>query len=97
MDFAWQSFLDATISGSEMKCSNGSGHGSALSEKIVLLKTKSQSEKISMSLQKAYQMAIIAGLFQAKLSPNHELLIVAESVQTNQGNHCSGSEHLNLC
>ncbi len=33
-----------------------------------------------MSLQKAYQMTIIAGLFQAKLNPNHELLILAEKI-----------------
>jgi IS5 family transposase len=33
-----------------------------------------------MSLQKAYQMTIVAGLFQAKLNPNHELLILAEKV-----------------
>jgi transposase, IS5 family len=31
-----------------------------------------------MSLQKAYQMTIIAGLFQAKLNPNHPLLILSE-------------------
>jgi IS5 family transposase len=33
-----------------------------------------------MSLQKSYQMAIIAGLFQAKLNPNHELLILPEKI-----------------
>jgi transposase, IS5 family len=33
-----------------------------------------------MSLQKAYQMTIIAGVFQAKLNPNHELLILAEKI-----------------
>ncbi len=33
-----------------------------------------------MSLQKAYQMTIIDGLFQAKLNPNHELLILAERI-----------------
>src|ERR1700678_1677171 len=33
-----------------------------------------------MSLQKAYQITIIAGLFQAKLNPNHELLILAEKI-----------------
>jgi IS5 family transposase len=33
-----------------------------------------------MSLQKAYQITIIAGAFQAKLNPNHELLILAEKV-----------------
>lgn len=33
-----------------------------------------------MSLQKAYQMNIIDGLFQAKLNPNHELLILAEKI-----------------
>lgn len=33
-----------------------------------------------MSLQKAYQMTIIAGLFQAKLNPKHELLILAEKI-----------------
>jgi IS5 family transposase len=34
----------------------------------------------SMSLQKAYQMTIIAGVFQAKLNPKHELLILAEKI-----------------
>lgn len=33
-----------------------------------------------MSLQKAYQMTIIAGVFQAKLNPKHELLILAEQI-----------------
>jgi IS5 family transposase len=33
-----------------------------------------------MSLQKAYQMTIIDGLFQAKLNPNHELLILADKI-----------------
>jgi len=33
-----------------------------------------------MSLQKAYQMTIVAGVFQAKLNPNHELLILAEKI-----------------
>jgi IS5 family transposase len=33
-----------------------------------------------MSLQKAYQMTIIAGVFQAKLNPKHELLILAEKI-----------------
>jgi transposase, IS5 family len=33
-----------------------------------------------MSLQKAYQITIIAGVFQAKLNPNHELLILAEKI-----------------
>jgi len=33
-----------------------------------------------MSLQKSYQMTIIAGLFQAKLNPNHDLLILAEKI-----------------
>lgn len=33
-----------------------------------------------MSLQKAYQMTIIEGLFEAKLNPNHELLILAEKI-----------------
>jgi transposase, IS5 family len=33
-----------------------------------------------MSLQKAYQMTIIAGVFQAKLNPNHELLILSEKI-----------------
>lgn len=33
-----------------------------------------------MSLQKAYQMTIIAGVFQAKLNPRHELLILAEKI-----------------
>src|SRR5580658_1880701 len=33
-----------------------------------------------MSLQKAYQMTIIAGVFQAKLNPNHELLILADKI-----------------
>jgi IS5 family transposase len=33
-----------------------------------------------MSLQQAYQMTIIAGVFQAKLNPNHELLILAEKI-----------------
>ncbi len=33
-----------------------------------------------MSLQQAYQMTIIEGLFQAKLNPDHELLILAEKI-----------------
>jgi IS5 family transposase len=33
-----------------------------------------------MSLQKSYQMTIIAGVFQAKLNPNHELLILAGKI-----------------
>jgi IS5 family transposase len=33
-----------------------------------------------MSLQTAYQMTIIAGVFQAKLNPNHELLILAQKI-----------------
>ena len=33
-----------------------------------------------MSLQKAYQMTIIAGVFQAKLNPKHELLILAARI-----------------
>jgi IS5 family transposase len=33
-----------------------------------------------MSLRTAYQMTIIAGLFQAKLNPNHELLILARKI-----------------
>ncbi len=33
-----------------------------------------------MSLQKAYQITIIAGVFQAKLNPKHELLILAEKI-----------------
>lgn len=33
-----------------------------------------------MSLQTAYQMTIVAGVFQAKLNPNHELLILAEKI-----------------
>src|SRR5437868_10488296 len=37
-------------------------------------------ERITMSLQKAYQMTIIDGIFQAKLNPKHELLILAEKI-----------------
>lgn len=33
-----------------------------------------------MSLQKSYQMTIVAGVFQAKLNPNNELLILAEKI-----------------
>lgn len=33
-----------------------------------------------MSLQKFYQMTIIAGVFQAKLNPKHELLILASKI-----------------
>lgn len=33
-----------------------------------------------MSLQKAYQMTIIAGVFQAKLNRSHELLVLAERI-----------------
>jgi len=33
-----------------------------------------------MSLQKAYQMTIIDGVFEAKLNPNHELLILAAKI-----------------
>jgi IS5 family transposase len=33
-----------------------------------------------MSLQQAYQMTIIAGVFKAKLNPSHELLILAEKI-----------------
>lgn len=46
-------------------------------ERIELQPTKPRTERISMSLPKAYQMTIIAGVFQAKLNPNHELLILA--------------------
>jgi len=41
---------------------------------------KPQTERITMSLQKAYQMTIIDGVFEAKLNPNHELLILAEKI-----------------
>lgn len=37
-----------------------------------------------MSLQKAYQMNIIDGVFQAKLNPEHELLILAEKIDWEQ-------------
>lgn len=33
-----------------------------------------------MSLQKAYQMTIVAGIFEAKLNPKHELLILAGKI-----------------
>ncbi|MBU6454565.1 MAG: IS5 family transposase [Cyanobacteria bacterium REEB67] len=33
-----------------------------------------------MSLQKSYQMTIVAGVFQAKLNPSNELLILAEKI-----------------
>lgn len=36
--------------------------------------------KDSMSLQTAYQMTIIDGVFEAKLNPNHELLILAGKI-----------------
>jgi IS5 family transposase len=45
-----------------------------------VLPTKTADRKDSMSLQKAYQITIIAGIFQAKLNPNHELLILAEEI-----------------
>ena len=45
-----------------------------------MLKTKTAERKDPMSLQKAYQITIIAGLFQAKLNPNHDLLILAEKI-----------------
>lgn len=51
-----------------------------LCEKIVLLKPNQLAERFSMSLQIAYQMTIIAGVFQAKLNPNHELLILARKI-----------------
>ena len=48
--------------------------------KLCCLRQKPHTERISMSLQKAYQMTIIADLFQAKLNPSHELLILAERI-----------------
>ncbi len=43
-------------------------------------KQQSRTERISMSLQTAYQMTIIDGVFEAKLNPSHELLILAGKI-----------------
>jgi IS5 family transposase len=51
-----------------------------LCAKIVVQTTRTVLRKDSMSLQKAYQITIIAGVFQAKLNPNHELLILAGKI-----------------
>lgn len=46
----------------------------------MLLKYYPPTERFSMSLQQAYQMTIIAGVFEAKLNPKHELLILAGKI-----------------
>lgn len=57
------------------------GTWSILCEIIVVPPIKeTHTERISMSLQKAYQMTIIDGAFEAKLNPNHELLILAGKI-----------------
>jgi transposase, IS5 family len=54
--------------------------GDLMRENCSANKQKPRTERISMSLQKAYQMTIIDGVFEAKLNPNHELLILAEKI-----------------
>lgn len=49
-------------------------------ENCIATHKKPQTERIAMSLQKAYQMTIIDGVFEAKLNPKHELLILAEKI-----------------
>lgn len=80
LGFSGLEFQVATIFGSENKIWKRNGTWVLLWEKIVLLNPNPLSERFSMSLQKAYQMTIIAGVFQAKLNPNHELLILAGKI-----------------
>jgi IS5 family transposase len=80
VEFCGHGFHPATTFGSEMKSSKETGHGDFCARKLSCKRQKPRSERISMSLQKAYQMNLIAGLFQAKLNPAHELLILAEKI-----------------
>jgi IS5 family transposase len=49
-------------------------------ENCIATDNKPRTERISMSLQTAYQMTIIDGVFEAKLNPSHELLILAAKI-----------------
>jgi IS5 family transposase len=49
-------------------------------ENCIATHKEPQTERIAMSLQKAYQMTIVDGVFEAKLNPNHELLILADKI-----------------
>ena len=49
-------------------------------EKCIATDNKPRTERISMSLQKAYQTAIIDGVFEAKRNPSHELSILAGKI-----------------
>jgi IS5 family transposase len=73
-------FQAATKAGGENEIFKWKGKWKLLCGRIDLQQTKPRPERISMSLQKAYQMTIIAGVFQAKLNPKHELLILAAKI-----------------
>jgi len=49
-----------------------------------------------MSLQKAYQMTIIDGVFEAKLNPNHELLILAGKIDWERLSEELGTSYSNI-
>jgi len=76
---AWN-FQDATTCGAQMKRLKEWDMERSNARKLYCLHTKAQQERFAMSLQKSYQMNIIDGVFQAKLNPDHELLILAEKI-----------------
>jgi IS5 family transposase len=80
VEYSGLRFPIATTFGSENKICKRNGTWDLFWEKIVLLKLNLQPERFSMSLQKAYQMTIVAGIFEAKLNPKHELLILASKI-----------------
>lgn len=53
-------------------------------ENCIAYTQRPRTERIAMSLQKAYQMTIVDGVFEAKLNPEHELLILAAKIDWEQ-------------
>lgn len=72
--------MGATTSDSEMKFSKGLGQELSNARKLYCTNKKTHEERNAMSLKTEYQMTIIEGVFQAKLNPQHDLLILAEKI-----------------